>query len=115
MKVLFLPMYDDNLSHYDSDPYATIEWLLRYDSHLLMKPGELSDYAQGHKLMVNSEATITVLNQDEKVAIPQGDSVFIFFEPYITEGFIKHTCNDADGFKKVRIITVEEQSCLSIG
>lgn len=50
MKVMFLPMYDDNLSLCSDNPNETIQWLLRYDSHLLMEPGELADYVMGHKL-----------------------------------------------------------------
>lgn len=86
MKVLFLPMYDNKLSHYSDNPKETIDWLLKYDSHLVMEPGELADYARGCLLMLNSEAKITVLEPDRPTVIPHGESAFLFFEATISLG-----------------------------
>lgn len=105
MKVLFLPMYGNQLNHYSDNPKETIDWLLRYDSHLVMEPRELADYARGAVLLINSEAKVTVIEPDTSVKIPYGDSAFLFFEPNLSEGFIDFTLNGSDGFKKVRIIS----------
>lgn len=106
MKVLFLPMYDNKLFHYGVNPKETIDWILKYDSHLIMEPGELADYARGCLLMLNSEAKVTVLEPGNSIRIPYGDSAFLFFEPNLSEGFIGLRLDgSSDGFKKVRIIS----------
>ena len=103
MKVLFLPMYDNQLSHYSDNPKETIDWLLRYDSHLVMEPGELADYARGAILLLNSEAKVTVIEPDTSVAIPLGESAFLFFEPIVSEMLGKD--NNEFGFVKVRTLS----------
>ena len=103
MKVLFLPMYDNELSHYSDNPKETIDWLLRYDSHLIMEPGELADYARGAILLLNSEAKITVIEPDISVKVPYGESAFLFFEPIVSEMLGKD--NNEFGFIKVRIVS----------
>ena len=110
MKVLFLPMYDDVLHHYGSNPYESIDWLLRYDSHLLMEPGELADYAQGHKLLTNSEATITIMEPDNSVRIPYGESAFLFFEPTISMGMVQFidSGGNTNNIRRIRVISVKE-------
>lgn len=105
MIVLFLPMYDNELYHYSDNPKETIDWLLRYDSHLVMEPGELADYARGAILLLNSEAKVTVLESDVSLRIPYGENAFLFFEPNLSEGFVELTIDGSDGFKKVRIIS----------
>lgn len=80
MKVLFLPMYDNQLSHYSDNPKETIDWLLRYDSHLVMEPGELADYARGAIFLLNSEAKVTIHQHGDRLIVPEGESVFLFFE-----------------------------------
>lgn len=104
MKVLFLPMYDNQLNHYSDNPKETIDWLLRYDSHLVMEPGELADYARGALHLLNSEAKVTVIEPDASVAIPLGESAFLFLEPNLSGGIISHTVKGSSGFKKVRTI-----------
>lgn len=105
MKVLFLPMYGNQLNHYSDNPKETIDWLLRYDSHLVMEPGELADYARGAVLLLNSEAKITVIEPDISVKVPYGESAFLFFEPNLSEGFNSLTVKGSSGFKKVRIVS----------
>lgn len=108
MKVLFLPMYDNQLSHYRDNPKETIDWLLRYDSHLVVEPGELADYAIGAILLLNSEAKITVIEPDISVKVPYGESALLFFEPIVSEMLGKD--NNEFGFVKVRILSPQGKS-----
>lgn len=80
MNVLFLPLYDTKLSHYSNNPETAIDWLLQYDSHLVMEPGELADYAKGAILILNSEARVTIHEPGDKLIVPEGESVFLFFK-----------------------------------
>ena len=47
---------------------------------LIMEPGELADFAQGHKLLVNSNAEIVILQNGESVFIPLGDYAHVFIK-----------------------------------
>lgn len=48
------------------------------DVHLIMEPGELADYAQGQKFLMDSPADIIFLNKGEQLIAPQGKVYHIF-------------------------------------
>lgn len=108
-RVLFLPEYVDIASPYSSNPYKAVDWLLGYDSHMIMLPGELADSTRGSILLLNSPAKLTILNPGEYIKIPAGESAFLFFEPRIEEGFVGLTIDSRPNkdFKRVRIISHE--------
>ncbi len=106
-RVLFLPEYVDIASYYSGNQHKAIDWLLGYDSHMVMLPGELADSTRGSILLLNSPAKLTILNPEESIKIPTGESAFLFFEPRIEEGFVGLTidCRPNKDFKRVRIIS----------
>lgn len=81
MDVKLLSMRGTDLLHYSSEPEKAITYLMSYGNNtLIMEPGELADFAQGHKLLVNSNAEIVILQNDESVFIPLGDYAFVFIK-----------------------------------
>lgn len=108
-RVLFLPEYVDIASYYSGNQHKAIDWLLGYDSHMVMLPGELADSTRGSILLLNSPAKLTILNPEESIKIPAGESAFLFFEPRIEEGFVGLTIDSRPNkdFKRVRIISHE--------
>ena len=108
-RVLFLPEYTDTVSYYSSNTLKAVDWLLGYDSHMLMLPGELADSTRGSILLLNSPAKLTILNPGESIKIPAGESAFLFFEPRVEEGFVGLTIDSRPNkdFKRVRIISHE--------
>lgn len=108
-RVLFLPDYVDTVSPYSGNPLKAVDWLLSYDSHMFMLPGELADSTRGSILLLNSPAKLTILNPGESIKIPAGESAFLLFEPRIEEGFEGLTIDSRPNkdFKRVRIISHE--------
>ena len=87
---------------YSSEPEKAIIHLMSYGtSTLIMEPGELLDFAQGHKLLTNSNAEIVTFNEHDSYLAPEGDYFHIFLPVTVrTSGIIE------DGsFKTIRIIT----------
>ena len=105
-KVLFLPEYVDIASYYSGNQHKAVDWLLGYNSHMLMLPGELADSTCGSILLLKSPAKLTILNPGESVRIPAGESAFLLFEPRIEEGFDGLTIDGRPNkdFKRVRTI-----------
>lgn len=102
MNVKLLGMSGTELLHYSSEPEKAIIHLMTYGTPILiMEPGELADFAQGHKLLTNSNAEIVILNEHESYFAPEGDYFHIFLPVTIrTTGIIE------DGsLKTIRIIT----------
>lgn len=85
MNVNLLGMYGTDLVHYSSEPEKAILFLLQYDSTLIMEPGELADFALGHKLLVNSLAKIIILTKDDYYLARERDYFHIFMPVNITE------------------------------
>ena len=50
-----------------------------------MEPGELADFAQGHKLLVNSLAKIIILTKDDYYLARERDYFHIFLPVCISE------------------------------
>lgn len=81
MNVKLLGMTGTDLLHYSSEPEKAIIHIMTYGTPtLIMEPGELADFAQGHKLLVNSNAEIVILQNDESVFIPLGDYAHVFIK-----------------------------------
>ena len=81
MNVKLLGMNGTDLLHYSSEPEKAIIHLMTYGNPtLIMEPGELADFAQGHKLITNSNAEIVILQNGESVFIPYGDYAHVFIK-----------------------------------
>ena len=81
MNVKLLGMTGTDLLHYSSVPEKAIIHIMAYGtSTLIMEPGELADFAQGHKLLTNSNAEIVILQNGESVFIPYGDYAHVFIK-----------------------------------
>lgn len=84
MNVKLLGMSGTDLLHYSSVPEKAIIHIMTYGSStLIMEPGELADFAQGHKLITNSNAEIVILQNGESVSIPLGDYAHVFIKDVI--------------------------------
>lgn len=102
MNVKLLGMTGTDLLHYSSESEKAIIHIMTYGTPtLIMEPGELADFAQGHKLLTNSNAEIVILNEHESYFAPEGDYFHIFLPVTVrTTGIIE------DGsLKTIRIIT----------
>lgn len=81
MNVKLLGMKGTDLLHYSSVPEKAILHVMSHGtSTLIMEPGELADFAQGHKLITNSNAEIVILQNGESVFIPLGDYAHVFIK-----------------------------------
>lgn len=78
MDVNLLGMYGTKLVHYSSKPEKSILHLLTYQTTLIMEPGELADFAKGHRFLTNSTSRIIVLNPGDYYLAPEGDYFQIF-------------------------------------
>lgn len=74
-------MRGTDLLHYSSEPEKAIIHIMAHDKPtLIMEPGELADFAQGHKLLTNSNAEIVILQNGESSFILLGDYAFVFIK-----------------------------------
>lgn len=81
MNVKLLGMSGTDLLHYSSVPEKAIIHVMSYGTTtLIMEPEELADFAQGHKLLTNSNAEIVILQNGESVFIPLGDYAHVFIK-----------------------------------
>lgn len=81
MNVKLLGMKGTDLLHYSSEPEKAIIHIMSYgNSTLIMEPGELADFAKGHKPLTNSNAEIVILQNGESVFIPLGDYAHVFIK-----------------------------------
>lgn len=81
MNVKLLGMKGKDLLHYSSEPEKAIIHLLSYGtSTLIMEPGELADFTQGHKLLTNSNAEIVILQNGESASVLLGEYAHVFIK-----------------------------------
>lgn len=81
MNVKLLGMKGTDLLHYSSEPERAIIHVMTYgNTTLIMEPGELADFARGHKLLTNSNAKIVILQNGESVFILLGDYAHVFIK-----------------------------------
>lgn len=102
MNVKLLGMSGTDLLHYSSEPEKVIIHLMTYgNSTLIMEPGELTDFAQGHKLLTNSKAEIVILNDGDSYTAPESDYFHVFLPVTVRTSMTW----DGKSFHRVRIIT----------
>ncbi len=102
MNVKLLGMSGTDLLHYSSEPEKAIIHLMTYGtSTLIMEPGELADFAQGHKLLTNSNAEIVILGEHDCHLAPEGDYFHILLPVKVRTSVVK----EGNSFKTIRFIT----------
>lgn len=102
MNVKLLGMSGTDLLHYSSEPEKAIIHLMSYgDSTLIMEPGELADFAQGHKILTNSNAKIVILNDGDSYLAFEGD----YFHIFLPVEVITSRVGEDNSFRSTRIIT----------
>ena len=81
MNVKLLGMNGTDLLHYSSEPEKAIIHIMAYGtSTLIMEPGELADFAQGHKLLTNSNAEIVILQNGKSASVLLGEYAHVFIK-----------------------------------
>lgn len=102
MNVKLLGMSGTDLLHYSSEPEKAIIHLMTYGTPtLIMEPGELADFAQGHKLLTNSNVEIVILNEGDSYLAPEGDYFHIFLPVSVRTSRVR----EGNSFKTIRFIT----------
>lgn len=102
MNVKLLGMSGTDLLHYSSEPEKAIIHLMTFGtSTLIMEPGELADFARGHKLLTNSNAEIVILNEGDSYFAPVGDYFHIFLPVEVRTSVVK----GGNSFETIRFIT----------
>ena len=102
MNVKLLGMKGTDLLHYSSEPEKAIIHIMTYGTTtLIMEPGELADFARGHKLLVNSNAEIVILNEGDSYLAPEGDYFHILLPIRIKTSVVL----EGNSLKSIRIIT----------
>lgn len=102
MNVKLLGMKGTDLLHYSSEPEKAIIHIMTYGTPtLIMEPGELADFAQGHKLLVNSNAEVFILNEGDSYIAPEGDYFHIFLPVKVRTSVVL----EGNSLKSIRIIT----------
>lgn len=101
MNVKLLGMYGIDLLHYSSDPEKAIVHIMTYGTPtLIMEPGELADFAQGHKLLTNSNAEIVILSKGDTYLAPEGDYFHIFLPVTVRTSMVR----EGNSFRSIRLL-----------
>ncbi len=101
MNVKLLSMRGTDLLHYSSEPEKAIIHIMTYGTPtLIMEPGELADFAQGHKLLTNSNAEIVILCDGDSYLAPEGDYFHIFLPVKVRISMVK----EGNSFRFMRIL-----------
>lgn len=102
MNIRYLGERGSDVVYYQSEPEKAVILVMSYDSYtLIMEPGELADFAQGHKLLTNSNAEIVILNEGDSYLAPEGDCFHIFLPVSVRTGVVK----EGNSFRTIRFIT----------
>lgn len=102
MNVKLLGMSGTDLLHYSSEPEKAIIHLMTFGtSTLIMEPGELADFAQGHKLLTNSNTEIVILNEGDSYLAPEDNCFHIFLPVTVRTSMVR----EGNSFRTIRIIT----------
>lgn len=102
MNVKLLGMSGTDLLHYSSEPEKAIIHIMSYGTPtLIMESGELADFAQGHKLLTNSNAEIVTLNEHDCYIAPEGDYFHIFLPVKVRTSMVR----EGNSFRTIRFIT----------
>lgn len=101
MNVKLLSMSGTNLLHYSSEPEKAIIHLMTFGtSTLIMEPGELADFAHGHKLLTNSNAEIVILNEGDSYLAPEGGYFHIFLPVKVRTSMVR----EGNSLRSLRIL-----------
>ena len=101
MNVKLLGMRGTALLHYSSEPEKAIIHLMTFGtSTLIMEPGELADFAQGHKLLTNSNTEIVILNEEDSYLAPEGDYFHIFLPVTVRTSMVR----EGNSFRSLRVL-----------
>lgn len=101
MDVKLLGMSGTDLLHYSSEPEKALIHIMTYGTPtLIMEPGELADFAQGHKLLTNSNAEIVILNDGDSYLAPEGDYFHIFLPVKVRTSMVR----EGNSFRSIRIL-----------
>ena len=102
MNVKLLGMTGTDLLHYSSVPEKAIIHIMTYGNPtLIMEPGELADFAKGHKLLTNSKAGVFILNEGDSYIAPEGDYFHIFLPVKVRASVVL----EGHSLRSIRIIT----------
>lgn len=102
MNIRYLGERGSDVVYYYSEPEKAIIHIMAYGtSTLIMEPGELADFAQGHKLLVNSNAEIVILNEKDCYIASEGDYFHIFLLVKVRTSMVR----EGNSFRSIRIIT----------
>lgn len=102
MNVKLLSMRGTDLLHYSSEPEKAIIHLMTFGTPtLIMEPGELADFAQGHKLLTNSNTEIVIFNEGDSYLAPEGDCFYIFLPVEVRTSMVR----EGNSFSTIRFIT----------
>lgn len=102
MNVKLLGMNGTDLLHYSSEPEKAIIHVMTYGTPtLIMEPGELADFALGHKLLTNSNAEIVILSEHDCYLAPEGGYFHIFLPVSVRTSMVR----EGNSFRTIRLIT----------
>ena len=102
MNIRYLGERGSDVVYYQSEPEKAVILVMSYDSYtLIMEPGELADFAQGHKLLTNSNTEIVIFNEGDSYLAPEGDCFHIFLPVEVRTSMV----GEGNSFKTIRIIT----------
>ena len=102
MNVKLLGMNGTDLLHYSSEPEKAIIHVMTYGTPtLIMEPGELADFARGHKLLTNSNAEIVILSEHDCYLAPEGGYFHIFLPVSVRTSMVR----EGNSFRTIRLIT----------
>lgn len=68
---------------------------------LIMEPGELLDFAQGHKLLTNSNAEIVILNEHDSYLAPEEEYFHVFLPVRVRTSMVR----EGKSFRSIRFIS----------
>lgn len=102
MNVKLLGMSGTSLLHYSSEPEKAIIHIMTYGTPtLIMEPGELLDFALGHKLLTNSNAEIVILNEHDSYLAPDEEYFYIFLPVTVRTSMVR----EGKSFRTIRFIS----------
>lgn len=102
MGVKYLSREGTDLQVYSHKPVDVITNHMHFRNlTLIMEPGELLDFAQGHKLLTNGSVGIVIL-KEEGDALHVYDGHFLIFTPVTVRTSM---VREGKSFRSIRIIT----------
>ena len=106
MNFKYLGERGTDLVDYSSDLDKAVILIMSFDYYtIILEPGELADFVQGHKLLTNSNTKIVILKEGDSYSALEGECCHIFFPATVRASFVRE-----DSFTTItRIITKQER------